>query len=149
MTVCAADLACLYELHSDDHDARVRGAIALLVVGVPKVAFFLPIAFRQRKFELRTIPTPSFFFAAADFVDDPWLQHGKTSAYAYGLQHRGLAVKAHAQVRLELAAIDVWAHFPPRLLIDFDSERSRQGLTELSRFDRKPSQSFPRLFRQG
>jgi len=89
-------------LHSDDHDATFRCAVALLVLGIPKVALFLPAAFRQREFELRTIPTPAFFFAATDFIDDPWLQHGKTSAYAYGLQHRGLAVKPQVQIRIEL-----------------------------------------------
>jgi hypothetical protein len=95
-----ADFGPASGLHSDDHDTALGCAITLPVMRVAKVALFPPAALRQRKFELRTIPPPAFFFPAADFVDDPWLQHWKTSAYAYGLQHRGLAVKAQAQIRL-------------------------------------------------
>jgi len=99
----AGDFAVAYDdLHADNHDTAFRCAIALLVMAVPKIALFLPLALRQRQLKLRTIPPPPLVFAAPDFVDDPWLQHGETSAYAYGLQHRGLVVKAHAQVGLEL-----------------------------------------------
>lgn len=99
----ALDFADAYDcLHADNHDTAFRCAIALLVVAVPKVALFMPPPLRQRQLKLWTIPPLPLLFAAPDFVDDPWLQHGETSAYAYGLQHRGLVVKAQAQGGLEL-----------------------------------------------
>ncbi len=99
----AGDFAAAYgRLHADNHDTAFWCSIALLVVGVARVALFVPLTLGQRQLKLRTITAPPLFFSASNFVDDPWLQHRKTSAYAYGLQHRGLVVKAHAQGGLEL-----------------------------------------------
>ena len=116
---------------------------------VARVALFVPLALGQRKLKLWTIPTPTFFFAATDFIDDPRLQHGEFSAYAYGLQHRGLAVKTHAQVGLELCSYRCLSALPSLVAHRFCHGRSRQGVTDLSWYGRKPTQSLPRLSRQG
>jgi hypothetical protein len=60
-------------LHPDNHYTAFGCTIALLVLGVAKVALFLPLALGQWQFKLRTISPPPFFFTAPDFVDDPGL----------------------------------------------------------------------------
>ena len=64
-----------------------------LVVSVVTIPLVRPPTIRHGKLELGPITAPPLFLAATDFVDDPGLQHGNSSAYRYGLQHRGPTVK--------------------------------------------------------
>ncbi len=89
-------------LHPDNDHSPLGSPVTLRVGNIPKVPLLRPFRFWHGQFELWTITAPPFLFAASDFIDDPRLQHGETFTYAYGLQHRGLAVKPHTQGGFDL-----------------------------------------------
>ena len=130
-------------LHSDDDHATLRWLVALFTLPVVRLPIGWPLPLWDGELELRPITASPVFFAAADFIDDPRLQHRNFPTYRYGLQHRGPAVKLLGRIkqpcarsgclRALLAGI---LHLPARV-------GATRPVTAMSRCCRSAPQSFP------
>jgi hypothetical protein len=60
-------------LHGNDEHAALRSRVVPLVVFDFEIALTGPLKARGGNLEPRTITGSTILFAAADFVDDPWL----------------------------------------------------------------------------